>query len=160
MMIGVKHDQLSKLNDCNMYESILYGRTVFGMIWPDVSVIENVLLIFWFVFFSSRRRHTRCLSDWSSDVCSSDLYRVWRQFVHGPIAIGGRDRLYPLAGIFRQILLRHHATVALDRLKYFFRDFSFVEGVASMCRNLLQRPSQVRIRENVARFGCMVLRQI
>src|SRR5215831_15033564 len=26
-----------------------------------------------FVFFSSRRRHTRCLSDWSSDVCSSDL---------------------------------------------------------------------------------------
>src|ERR1035441_5256666 len=25
-------------------------------------------------FFSSRRRHTRCLSDWSSDVCSSDLY--------------------------------------------------------------------------------------
>src|SRR5262245_64348797 len=26
-------------------------------------------------FFSSRRRHTRCLSDWSSDVCSSDLVR-------------------------------------------------------------------------------------
>src|SRR5262245_62562308 len=26
-------------------------------------------------FFSSRRRHTRCLSDWSSDVCSSDLNR-------------------------------------------------------------------------------------
>src|SRR5258705_155251 len=25
-----------------------------------------------FFFFSSRRRHTRCLSDWSSDVCSSD----------------------------------------------------------------------------------------
>src|SRR5262245_66357851 len=28
-----------------------------------------------FFFFSSRRRHTRCLSDWSSDVCSSDLGR-------------------------------------------------------------------------------------
>src|SRR5205814_7405635 len=27
-----------------------------------------------YFFFSSRRRHTRCLSDWSSDVCSSDLY--------------------------------------------------------------------------------------
>src|SRR5262245_65286764 len=27
----------------------------------------------YFFFFSSRRRHTRCLSDWSSDVCSSDL---------------------------------------------------------------------------------------
>src|SRR5205814_2655059 len=30
-----------------------------------------------FFFFSSRRRHTRCLSDWSSDVCSSDLGRNW-----------------------------------------------------------------------------------
>src|SRR5437899_11281804 len=32
-------------------------------------------------FFSSRRRHTRCLSDWSSDVCSSDLHlkKVSRQ---------------------------------------------------------------------------------
>src|SRR5712675_1048070 len=25
-------------------------------------------------FFSSRRRHTRCSRDWSSDVCSSDLH--------------------------------------------------------------------------------------
>src|SRR6266542_1314718 len=29
-----------------------------------------VLVVF---FFSSRRRHTRCYRDWSSDVCSSDL---------------------------------------------------------------------------------------
>src|SRR2546429_4011288 len=28
-----------------------------------------------YVFFSSRRRHTRCSRDWSSDVCSSDLNR-------------------------------------------------------------------------------------
>src|SRR2546429_2486270 len=27
-------------------------------------------------FFSSRRRHTRCSRDWSSDVCSSDLLLV------------------------------------------------------------------------------------
>src|SRR5260221_2192835 len=27
-----------------------------------------------FFFFSSRRRHTRSLCDWSSDVCSSDLF--------------------------------------------------------------------------------------
>src|SRR5437879_7665604 len=26
-----------------------------------------------FFFFSSRRRHTRYIGDWSSDVCSSDL---------------------------------------------------------------------------------------
>src|SRR5438034_9275719 len=28
----------------------------------------------WYFFFSSRRRHTRSLCDWSSDVCSSDLW--------------------------------------------------------------------------------------
>ena len=28
---------------------------------------------FFLFFFSSRRRHTRSLCDWSSDVCSSDL---------------------------------------------------------------------------------------
>src|SRR5207245_3527124 len=30
-------------------------------------------------FFSSRRRHTRCYRDWSSDVCSSDLLLTYRQ---------------------------------------------------------------------------------
>src|SRR5215210_8253627 len=29
--------------------------------------------IYIFFFFSSRRRHTRYIGDWSSDVCSSDL---------------------------------------------------------------------------------------
>src|SRR2546430_7412572 len=29
-----------------------------------------------FFFFSSRRRHTRFDCDWSSDVCSSDLFRI------------------------------------------------------------------------------------
>ena len=31
------------------------------------------LFFFCLFFFSSRRRHTRCSRDWSSDVCSSDL---------------------------------------------------------------------------------------
>src|SRR5437016_5464144 len=34
--------------------------------------------VFFFFFFSSRRRHTRLVSDWSSDVCSSDLLAVER----------------------------------------------------------------------------------
>src|SRR5215469_15023242 len=41
-----------------------------------------------FFFFSSRRRHTRSLRDWSSDVCSSDL--AWRNLTAvgaEPIAI-------------------------------------------------------------------------
>src|SRR5256884_2715325 len=41
-----------------------------------------LLCIFYvcFFFFSSRRRHTRCSRDWSSDVCSSDLRALshWR----------------------------------------------------------------------------------
>src|SRR2546429_7317209 len=34
-----------------------------------------------FFFFSSRRRHTRCSRDWSSDVCSSDLVGVFIRYV-------------------------------------------------------------------------------
>src|SRR3990172_7329731 len=37
-----------------------------------------------FIFFSSRRRHTRCSRDWSSDVCSSDLHRG--SWIDGPLA--------------------------------------------------------------------------
>src|SRR2546429_3005973 len=38
-------------------------------------------LFFCFFFFSSRRRHTRCSRDWSSDVCSSDLLAACRKRV-------------------------------------------------------------------------------
>src|SRR5215475_10231491 len=34
------------------------------------------VVFFVFFFFSSRRRHTRFSRDWSSDVCSSDLFRA------------------------------------------------------------------------------------
>src|SRR3989442_5373104 len=37
--------------------------------WPSTR-----LTLYSFFFFSSRRRHTRCGRDWSSDVCSSDLF--------------------------------------------------------------------------------------
>src|SRR5437762_5863476 len=38
--------------------------------------VHLVSLYFLFFFFSSRRRHTRYIGDWSSDVCSSDLKNV------------------------------------------------------------------------------------
>src|SRR2546429_3272001 len=41
-------------------------------------VVLNLFVIF---FFSSRRRHTRCSRDWSSDVCSSDLARDQLDFI-------------------------------------------------------------------------------
>src|SRR3989440_1774903 len=34
----------------------------------------TISVCLFFFFFSSRRRHTRSDRDWSSDVCSSDLY--------------------------------------------------------------------------------------
>src|SRR3989442_8875268 len=37
-----------------------------------LQVALTLILVVGF-FFSSRRRHTRCGRDWSSDVCSSDL---------------------------------------------------------------------------------------
>src|SRR5207245_3031251 len=39
----------------------------------DYSTLRLGQLLFSSFFFSSRRRHTRCYRDWSSDVCSSDL---------------------------------------------------------------------------------------
>src|SRR5207253_1053518 len=51
-----------------------------GVIVSNVTenVISNFFMITvyfgFFFFFSSRRRHTRWPRDWSSDVCSSDLY--------------------------------------------------------------------------------------
>src|SRR5207237_1001798 len=44
-----------------------------------------------FFFFSSRRRHTRFKCDWSSDVCSSDLFHL--------IRIGGVARIGAGAGL-------------------------------------------------------------
>src|SRR6266498_2295760 len=35
-------------------------------------------------FFSSRRRHTRCGRDWSSDVCSSDLPALVAELAGAP----------------------------------------------------------------------------
>src|SRR5262245_64016846 len=59
-----------------------------------ISFIIYLYFIFDFFFFSSRRRHTRCLSDWSSDVCSSDLTGMHRVEPRGgPIACRTRTRL-------------------------------------------------------------------
>src|SRR5574341_2046552 len=42
-------------------------------------------------FFSSRRRHTRLVGDWSSDVCSSDLH--WRRkWQPAPVFLPGESQ--------------------------------------------------------------------
>src|SRR6266550_5584081 len=45
-------------------------------------VLQFCFLCFFF-FFSSRRRHTRCSRDWSSDVCSSDLLAAAKRLLSG-----------------------------------------------------------------------------
>src|SRR5256884_2697864 len=44
------------------------------MIAGGSSAYANSVAVRLRFFFSSRRRHTRCSRDWSSDVCSSDLF--------------------------------------------------------------------------------------
>src|SRR2546422_7635464 len=48
-------------------------RTSDSLVFVSVCVCSLHSLFRVFFFFSSRRRHTRCSRDWSSDVCSSDL---------------------------------------------------------------------------------------
>src|SRR5256884_6367646 len=58
----------------------------------------------WIFFFSSRRRHTRCSRDWSSDVCSSDLTRNDR-WASPKFLIGesyGTTRSAELAGVLQE----------------------------------------------------------
>src|SRR6266496_6318801 len=51
-----------------------------------------------FFFFSSRRRHTRSLRDWSSDVCSSDLDEI-RDLVSGEPNLPGGKRVHRAADL-------------------------------------------------------------
>src|SRR5437764_2398839 len=54
--------------------SILFLSIVFLLDCFDLFVFYfHVFWFCFFFFFSSRRRHTRYIGDWSSDVCSSDL---------------------------------------------------------------------------------------
>src|SRR5690349_23005319 len=76
---------------------ILYGHFCF---------FRCLLCLCFFFFFSSRRRHTRSLRDWSSDVCSSDLTRA-QQGLAALVALGA----VPIFG--GQTLLRARPSIAV-----------------------------------------------
>src|SRR2546429_4631217 len=61
-----------------------------------------MILVFFF-FFSSRRRHTRCSRDWSSDVCSSDLYRHRGGGERLSVASLARHHQFHSAGLGRSV---------------------------------------------------------
>src|SRR5258705_254809 len=63
---------------CDLQDRVLMRDHDDDQCFQSVQLIQCNSQLKWNVtvygnlFFSSRRRHTRCLSDWSSDVCSSD----------------------------------------------------------------------------------------
>src|SRR2546429_3623661 len=61
-------------------------------------------------FFSSRRRHTRCSRDWSSDVCSSDLeFRLdarWLRLHNLSSGFRVREKAFEAAQTFLDALKR------------------------------------------------------
>src|SRR5438046_8135237 len=65
-------------------------------------MLFGLFLVFFVFFFSSRRRHTRLVSDWSSDVCSSDLRTgklAWKyRFEGAGGGFGGASGLLTTAG--------------------------------------------------------------
>src|SRR2546429_2619174 len=106
-----------------------------GELWSEargssVCVCGSQLYCF---FFSSRRRHTRCSRDWSSDVCSSDLVQTncdvvfdfdWRSVIgHNQPKFPGLHDLSQAIAQFAKIcgkapllLLSDKADVAFDEL--------------------------------------------
>src|SRR2546422_9521602 len=62
-------------------------------------------------FFSSRRRHTRCSRDWSSDVCSSDLEAAAGELVAAE-RVGAGPLLDGLAELALELL-----ALGLERLE-------------------------------------------
>src|SRR3989449_5111221 len=98
-----------------------------------------------FFFFSSRRRHTRCSRDWSSDVCSSDLkqgrfredlyYRLAVVTMRLPkLAERGDDLVLLTAYFVRQFADRYgkRITAISDRALDLLRNHTWVGNVREL----------------------------
>src|SRR2546429_6048944 len=68
-----------------------------------------------FFFFSSRRRHTRCSRDWSSDVCSSDLFRG-TAIPHQALLFEDAEKAFALQEEFVRLGFRPTAELALAKV--------------------------------------------
>src|SRR5204863_4237289 len=97
------------------------------------------LLTHFFFFFSSRRRHTRSLRDWSSDVCSSDLWNFALiakggafKLANANQTVAGSASTYdtaskPAVGIEAE--LRHRAGFALGGEVFYYKNDLVATGV-------------------------------
>src|SRR5260221_7712015 len=103
------------------------------------------VLVFLDFFFSSRRRHTRSLCDWSSDVCSSDL-------LFPSARVEGNN---PLCGdeIQMDVLI---SDGELADVAYTGRGCSISQASASMMTELVKGKPLDEVREVVASFKGMM----
>src|SRR5437588_6182437 len=102
---------------------------------------------YWLFFFSSRRRHTRSLCDWSSDVCSSDLNQRLAKAEEGQ---GSKRKIdHPHARGMRLLILLFAVTpVAVEptaKPKRHFLGRSEERRVGKECRS---RSSQYQAKKN------------
>src|SRR5260370_37635920 len=82
-----------------------------------------------FFFFSSRRRHTRFKCDWSSDVCSSDLYQLqsFRFQVPGLKLFPLREEVRSAAAPASSTESRHHRRLQSPQTKRNYKTFAAAE---------------------------------
>src|SRR6266550_5264651 len=98
-------------------------------------------------FFSSRRRHTRCSRDWSSDVCSSDLgERVGK----AKPTVSNRLRLLELPDDLLGLVERGELSEGHARAVLAVPDN---EGRRRLARQIVRRGMSVRAAERAARWA-------
>src|SRR5256885_6468661 len=87
-------------------------------------------------FFSSRRRHTRLQGDWSSDVCSSDLFPGGKEQLIEEATRYGGDVVVKL---LTEAIEQHDPAAAVDSVGGFWRtvlyDRSEERRVGKECRS-------------------------
>src|SRR2546429_3992176 len=76
--------------------------------------MDNCVVATVVFFFSSKRRHTRCSRDWSSDVCSSDLSR--RSFYRSLKEQQPSEEELEVRSAIQQIALEHRRRYGYRRI--------------------------------------------
>src|SRR5579872_403782 len=101
----------------------------------------------------------KCLHD-VEHFQSGQTLAIWRQFVNGPAAIGGRNRVHPFCGIFGKIFFRMRSAMPARGLYNAFGKLALVEGVAAALSDQAKRASQVWIAEDLSDGWGAVVRKI
>src|SRR5436189_4541967 len=106
---------MTSISDC--VQTWLPFPRIYGIGMCCICSSSAVLSFSFIFFFSSRRRHTRYIGDWSSDVCSSDLQPVLLQVAQETQA---KELVKQVQEMQERLLRDPEAAKALEELlKYF-----------------------------------------